>query len=386
MNKGEIRIILSSTLKMATGVNVQKKCIAGHFLTLTWTPKDIEQAMGRYQRQGNEFSKVHTFIYATNKMLDLFKFDILRKKNEFISKIKNNEGKERSIEENSFDEDGINFAQFTAIVSGNPLLLEHRKIKEEIKNKKIEEEIVFLEKIKTAKEIDKANEKLIRFETFFKEIILDKKNYILPEIKEKNQYNISVLLNKKIINTNAEISKEIRHIEKEYFSKLNINPVHEKKTETILIGKINDLNIFLEIGIKKASLSTETTNIFTEKENEKYANLILTNVNNILKYTNNKNILKYEDGYLGRTIYELYEKIPKYEELYKNEILNEENNKKKYKTRKIEAENELFKIEKEIVLFEKNKTKIEIKIENRNKEDNNKNNKVEEKKQNSISI
>src|SRR5690625_3126391 len=36
VNKGEIRVLLGSTKKLGTGVNVQRLAIAGHHLDITW--------------------------------------------------------------------------------------------------------------------------------------------------------------------------------------------------------------------------------------------------------------------------------------------------------------------------------------------------------------
>ena len=56
VNLGEIRVLIGSTEKMGTGMNVQERCIAMHTLTPPWRPGDIEQQVGRMWRQGNQVS------------------------------------------------------------------------------------------------------------------------------------------------------------------------------------------------------------------------------------------------------------------------------------------------------------------------------------------
>lgn len=58
MRKGEVRVLLGSTSKLGTGVNVQDKVIAINHLDCPWKPSDITQRNGRGIRQGNENPEV----------------------------------------------------------------------------------------------------------------------------------------------------------------------------------------------------------------------------------------------------------------------------------------------------------------------------------------
>jgi hypothetical protein len=53
-NDGLARVIVGSTAKLGTGVNVQKRLAALHHLDAPWRPMDVEQRDGRGKRQGNE--------------------------------------------------------------------------------------------------------------------------------------------------------------------------------------------------------------------------------------------------------------------------------------------------------------------------------------------
>jgi N12 class adenine-specific DNA methylase len=68
VNSGEIRVILGSTQKLGTGVNIQSRLLAVHDMDCPWRPSDIEQRSGRIVRQGNLFDKVFIFRYATQGM------------------------------------------------------------------------------------------------------------------------------------------------------------------------------------------------------------------------------------------------------------------------------------------------------------------------------
>ncbi len=139
MNNGEIRIMLGSTEKAGTGLNVQAKVVAMHHLDIPWKPSELEQRDGRGARQGNiiakEFynNKVKNFIYAVEQSLDNYKFNLLKNKQTFISQMKNCELNVRTIDEGSIDEkSGMNFSEYIAILSGDTTLLEKSKIEKKI--------------------------------------------------------------------------------------------------------------------------------------------------------------------------------------------------------------------------------------------------------------
>ncbi|PWS32230.1 N-6 DNA methylase [Pedobacter paludis] len=139
MNNGEIRILLGSTEKAGTGLNVQKRMVAMHHIDIPWKPSELEQRNGRGARQGNwaakEFNnnKIQNLIYATEKSLDNYKFNLLKNKQTFISQMKNNELNVRSIDEGAMDEkSGMNFAEYTAILSGDTSLLEKTRLEKKV--------------------------------------------------------------------------------------------------------------------------------------------------------------------------------------------------------------------------------------------------------------
>lgn len=148
MNSGDIRILIGSTEKAGTGLNVQKRIVAMHHMDIPWRPSDLEQRNGRGARQGNmiakEFyeNKVQNFIYAVEQSLDNYKFNLLKNKQTFISQMKNSSLHVRTIDEGAGDEkSGMNFSEYIALLSGDTSLLEKSKL---------EKKVAVLESLKSA--------------------------------------------------------------------------------------------------------------------------------------------------------------------------------------------------------------------------------------------
>ena len=141
--QGRIRVILGSTSKLGTGVNVQDKIVAMHHLDVPWRPSDMEQRNGRGIRQGNDIirdfynNQLPIYFYATERTLDAYKYQLLATKQQFINQAKTTDGLAREISEGDGDEEnGVSFAAFTASISGNPAILEKAKIDKKVKELK----------------------------------------------------------------------------------------------------------------------------------------------------------------------------------------------------------------------------------------------------------
>ncbi len=139
MNEGKIRVLFGSTSMLGTGVNAQKRAVAVHHLDTPWRPSDLAQRDGRAIRKGNEIAKffadnkVAVVIYAVEKSLDSYKFNLLYNKQLFIDQLKNNNLGKRTIDEGSMDEkSGMNFSEYVAILSGNTDLLDKAKLEKQI--------------------------------------------------------------------------------------------------------------------------------------------------------------------------------------------------------------------------------------------------------------
>ena len=139
MNAGTVRVLFGSTSMLGTGVNAQKRCVAIHHLDTPWRPSDLQQRDGRGVRAGNEIAKhfaennVDIIIYAVEKSLDSYKFNLLHCKQTFISQLKSGAMGARTIDEGAMDEkSGMNFSEYMALLSGNTDLLDKAKLEKRI--------------------------------------------------------------------------------------------------------------------------------------------------------------------------------------------------------------------------------------------------------------
>lgn len=139
MNEGSVRVLFGSTSMLGTGVNAQKRCVAIHHLDTPWRPSDLAQRDGRGVRAGNEIAKLYAdnkvdvIIYAVEKSLDSYKFNLLHCKQAFISQLKSGALGARTIDEGAMDEkSGMNFSEYMAILSGNTDLLHKAKLEKKI--------------------------------------------------------------------------------------------------------------------------------------------------------------------------------------------------------------------------------------------------------------
>ena len=139
MNDGYVRVLFGSTSMLGTGVNAQQRAVAVHHLDTPWRPSDLQQRDGRAVRKGNEIAKLYAdnkvdvIIYAVEKSLDSYKFNLLHCKQTFISQLKSGAMGARTIDEGAMDEkSGMNFSEYMAILSGNTDLLDKAKLEKKI--------------------------------------------------------------------------------------------------------------------------------------------------------------------------------------------------------------------------------------------------------------
>ena len=139
MNSGYVRVLFGSTSMLGTGVNAQRRAVTVHHLDTPWRPSDLAQRDGRAVRKGNEIAKLYAdnkvdvIIYAVEKSLDSYKFNLLHCKQTFISQLKSGALGARTIDEGAMDEkSGMNFSEYMAILSGNTDLLDKAKLEKKI--------------------------------------------------------------------------------------------------------------------------------------------------------------------------------------------------------------------------------------------------------------
>ena len=122
VRSGEVRVLLGSTAKMGTGTNVQDKLIALHDLDVPWRPADLEQRRGRMVRQGNKNKKVHLYRYVTKGTFDAYSYQLLEKKQQFISKIMTSKSTSRTCKD--IDQEALTYAEIKALCTGDERIKE----------------------------------------------------------------------------------------------------------------------------------------------------------------------------------------------------------------------------------------------------------------------
>ena len=212
VRKGQVRILLGSTVMMGTGTNVQDKLIALHDLDVPWRPSDLEQRSGRIIRQGNENKKVKIFRYVTEGTFDAYLWQIIENKQRFISQIMTSKTPVRSAED--VDEATLSYAEIKAIATGNPLIKEKMDIDvklERLKMAKVEfmhahEQLEYKIRHSYPKSIE---EKQILLEKINADIETMRENTVLGE---DGQLKFSMTLNGKTFNEKKDATKFISEI------------------------------------------------------------------------------------------------------------------------------------------------------------------------------
>lgn len=172
MNAGEIRILIASTEKGGTGLNVQRRMKAIHHLDVPWKPSDIIQRNGRLVRQGNIYKKVQIFHYITTGSFDNYLWQIQETKLKYITQIMTSKTPIRAAED--IDEQTMTASDFKAIATGNPYL----KMKMELDNefellssrkKAWERETIYFER-----RLEEAKNNKVRYERQLERLLIDK--------------------------------------------------------------------------------------------------------------------------------------------------------------------------------------------------------------------
>jgi N12 class adenine-specific DNA methylase len=84
MRDGRKVLLIGSPKNMGTGINVQKRLKALHYLGPPWYPSDVEQPHGRIIRQGNQNQVVDVHWYAAKGTYDSTGWGMVARKGRFI--------------------------------------------------------------------------------------------------------------------------------------------------------------------------------------------------------------------------------------------------------------------------------------------------------------
>ncbi len=254
MNNGQVRVLFGSTDMLGTGVNAQKKAVAIHHLDIPWRPSDLEQRNGRAVRKGNEVAKafagnqVDTFIYAVEKSLDSYKFNLLANKQMFIRQLKSNNMATRTIDEGAMDENsGMNFSEYVAILSGNTELLEKAKLEKKVTAMESERKAFYRSQSSSGFKLNEMQHSISHNNAVIKELTADWNffNERMPKDKDGNILNpvrlnglnstesevVGVKLNE--LNKNINTRGDYREIGELYGFRLLVKSEFSAKDDTI---------------------------------------------------------------------------------------------------------------------------------------------------------
>lgn len=127
VNSGDIRVLVGSTMKMGTGVNVQRRVVAMHHIDVGWRPSDLEQRNGRGIRRGNMNKEVEIYYYGTMETIDAYRFGLLAKKQSGIDSFRAGANGVREMEFE--DGESMTMSEFEAAISGDTRILDLEKLK-----------------------------------------------------------------------------------------------------------------------------------------------------------------------------------------------------------------------------------------------------------------
>ena len=135
MRTGKKKVLIGSTDKCGTGVNVQTHLVAMHHVDCPWKPSCIEQREGRGIRQGNENEEVAIYRYVTKGTFDAYNWSLVENKQRFISQVMTSKAVSRSCED--IDEATLSYAEIKAVATGNPLIKEKMEIDNDVQRLKL---------------------------------------------------------------------------------------------------------------------------------------------------------------------------------------------------------------------------------------------------------
>ena len=181
MNRGDIRVMIGSTTMLGTGVNAQQRAVAVHHLDLPWRPSDMEQRNGRARRKGNEVARdfagntVKCFVYAVERSLDSYNFYLLQAKSEFIRQMKQGSLGKRSFDQGGEDADnGMPFAEYVAITSGNTDLLERAKLEKRVLGLESERKAFYKQQQVVQQKLSFTREQIRHYDSVLEKLNADK--------------------------------------------------------------------------------------------------------------------------------------------------------------------------------------------------------------------
>lgn len=226
VREGNVRILMGSTGKMGTGVNVQNKLIALHHIDVPWRPSDMEQREGRIIRQGNTNKEVEIFRYVTEGSFDSYMYQILENKQRFISQIMVDNTSSISRSADDIGEQILSYEEIKSIATGNPYILEKFKIDNEVNRLSNIVNRLKIERTNMNNQLETLPNKI---ESLKLKISKTEKDIALRDSNESENFEMTIQNN--IYNKRSDAGEEL------YKQRINFN------RETKVIGELNGFEL-----------------------------------------------------------------------------------------------------------------------------------------------
>ncbi len=127
---GRIRVLLTSTKKGGTGLNVQRALKQLGNLDPAWTAADMEQRIGRIIRQGNTFDKVSVVNVVARRSYDAMMYQYVARKSAFVAQLRR-EDLPPTMEDVGGDL-SLCWAQTKAAATGDPVFVQQVEAEQKV--------------------------------------------------------------------------------------------------------------------------------------------------------------------------------------------------------------------------------------------------------------
>ncbi|MGF1600107.1 MAG: DEAD/DEAH box helicase family protein [Acidimicrobiales bacterium] len=128
--EGRYAVLIGSTSKMGTGMNVQTRAVSLIHMDPTWRPADMEQREGRILRQGNQNPEVTIYNMLAEGSTDALMYQGLERKARMITQVLTGTNTARTVSD--VDTALVQFGDMKALATGNPLVVEHLDLKRQV--------------------------------------------------------------------------------------------------------------------------------------------------------------------------------------------------------------------------------------------------------------
>lgn len=276
VRNGKVRVLIGSTQKMGAGTNVQTRLIALHDLDCPYRPADLTQRLGRIVRQGNINKLVHIYRYVTKNTFDSYLFQLVEKKQKFISQIMTSKTPVRSAED--VDEVALSYGEIKALASGNPMIMEKVELDAEIARLKLLKQSFLSQKYALEDKIVKYYPSEIeKTENNIKLLLEDKMQYDKDK-STTGEYFAGIILNDVLYTEKEQAGKQLlveikkvttdKPTEIGIYRGFNLKVFYDGFSKVYKMNIVNQYHYQIELGSDEYGNLTRLENAFERIEKE----------------------------------------------------------------------------------------------------------------------